>query len=75
MDSPYDPLAAFSTFTRGELLLAINDWIMRCDIAETDRAELLTALKQIANGEGYYGAQAAEYKAIARAAIAKAEAT
>lgn len=31
------------------------------------------ALKQIANGEGYYGAQAREYKAIARAALAKVE--
>jgi len=34
--------------------------------------DLLAALQAIANGEGYYGAQAAEYKAIARAAIAKA---
>jgi hypothetical protein len=28
------------------------------------------ALERIAVGEGYYGAQAAEYKAIARAALA-----
>lgn len=36
-------------------------------------AELLAALEKIAAGEGYYGAQAAEYKQIARAAIAKAK--
>lgn len=34
--------------------------------------DLLAALQAIANGEGYYGAQAREYKDIARAAIAKA---
>lgn len=31
--------------------------------------ELEAALRQIANGEGYYGAQAKEYKDIARAAL------
>jgi hypothetical protein len=35
--------------------------------------DLLAALKKIANGEGYYGAQAREYKEIAAIAIAKAE--
>lgn len=30
---------------------------------------LENALRQIANGEGYYGAQAKEYKDIARAAL------
>jgi hypothetical protein len=34
---------------------------------------LIEALKQIANGDGYYGAQAREYKEIARAAIARVE--
>jgi hypothetical protein len=38
----------------------------------TAAPELIEALKQIANGEGYYGAQAREYKEIARAALAKA---
>ena len=32
-------------------------------------ATLETALRQIANGDGYYGAQAKEYKDIARAAL------
>jgi len=32
--------------------------------------QLLAALKEIASGEGYYGAQAREYKEIAKAAIA-----
>lgn len=32
-------------------------------------AELEAALRRISAGEGYYGAQAAEYKAIARAAL------
>lgn len=36
-------------------------------------AEMLEALKQIARGEGYYGAQAREYKEIAALAIQKAE--
>jgi hypothetical protein len=35
--------------------------------------QLLDALKEIANGEGYYGAQAREYKEIAKAAIALVE--
>ena len=34
--------------------------------------EMLEALQAIANGEGVYGAQAHEYKQIARAAISKA---
>ena len=35
--------------------------------------EAFTALRAISAGEGYYGAQAAEYKGIAGAAIAKLE--
>lgn len=56
--------------------LGVNFWI---DISKNDARliaaapQLLEALKQIANGEGVYGAQAGEYKAIARAAIAAAE--
>jgi len=34
--------------------------------------DMLEALEAIANGEGTYGAQAHEYKQIARAAISKA---
>jgi len=36
-------------------------------------AELVAALKRIASGEGYYGAQAAEYKQIARDVLSKLE--
>ena len=32
-------------------------------------ARLREALRQIASGEGYYGAQASEYKSIARQAL------
>lgn len=36
--------------------------------------KMRTALEQIANGEGYYGAQAREYKEIAKAALGFASA-
>jgi len=36
--------------------------------------ELVAALKRIASGEGYYGAQAAEYKQIARDVLSELEA-
>lgn len=42
------------------------------DTALAAAPDMLEALKAIAAGEGYYGAQAAEYKAIAKAAVAKA---
>jgi len=47
VDAHYDPLAAFDSFTREELIAAIRMWIERCDRAESDRAELLAALQMI----------------------------
>ncbi|QQM29342.1 hypothetical protein JET14_13515 [Martelella lutilitoris] len=39
-------------------------------VPAVDASALIEALKQIANGDGVYGAQAHEYKQIARAALA-----
>lgn len=41
----------------------------RAPMNDTQAAIGLCALKAIANGEGYYGAQAYEYKRIAQAAV------
>ena len=43
------------------------------DAARTDARKFRTALEKIASGDGVYGAQAHEYKQIARAALAKAD--
>lgn len=48
------------------------EWLDELQRRAKAHDDLLAALESIANGEGYYGDQAAEYKAIARAAIAKA---
>jgi len=41
----------------------------KIDILEHDNKVLRQALQEIANGEGYYGMQAKEYKDIAKAAL------
>jgi len=43
------------------------------DSLKAENAKLREALGKIANGEGIYGQQAGEYKAIARSALAEAE--
>ena len=45
---PYDPLTAFGSFTRDELIGSIGDWIKRCDKAELELSEAL-ALCNAAN--------------------------
>ena len=49
---------------------AIADELTRL---RAQNAALVEALEKIANGDGVYGAQAHEYKQIARAALAQAE--
>lgn len=64
-----------------ELMKTVNDRNMkekhslaaRVKTLEAENSKLRTALKQIALGDGYYGAQAKEYKEIARKALKKGD--
>lgn len=51
------------------------DWAINLVTAINCHEELLEALRKIAAGDGYYGLQAREYKAIAKAAIVSAALT
>lgn len=46
-----------------------SEWALNLTLAINMHEELMSALRQIAAGEGYYGLQAREYKDIAKAAI------
>ncbi len=46
-----------------------GELLARAPTLQADNERLRNALEQIANGEGTYGAQAHEYKMIARAAL------
>jgi hypothetical protein len=47
-----------------------SEWAVNLATAINSHEEMLTALRAIATGDGYYGLQAREYKDIARAAVA-----
>lgn len=66
-EDAYDEVAteSFEQINRGALEKSIKAYLA-CDPALADAIE---ALRSIAAGEGYYGAQATEYKATARAAL------
>ncbi len=51
----------------------IEDLLKEANALARENRIFERALKEIADGEGIYGAQAYEYKQIARAAIAKAK--
>jgi len=58
------PKSEFERELRAELHLRT-----KVDRLEAENSKLRAALKQIALGDGYYGAQAKEYKEIARKAL------
>ena len=49
------------------------NWEQESRKLQSQNADLVAALQEIANGEGYYGQQAREYKLIARAALTKVQ--
>lgn len=62
-------VALFKEFERSSREEQIQTlWGLACDAAKTEAYG--KALKEIAAGEGYYGAQAREYKTIAKTALA-----
>lgn len=52
-----------------EMAGIVEGWKARAERAEAEAERLRGALHKIANGDGVYGMQAGEYKAIARAAL------
>lgn len=52
-----------------------SEWAVNLVTAINCHQELMTVLRSIATGEGYYGLQAREYKDLAKAAVTSAKLT